>query len=213
MQRATKAKAAPRVKAGDKPLRYCKMPGCDKVLAPAQRSYCTLIHRYQALSLAKGNGGGRPVVIPEHVYKPEYATTKFEEYLKWCEERNKQTFIPVGKGLTIINNAELPSQYGYAKFLGVNALGPLEQWIRMRPEFALAMDRLKLEQLYTLGNLTLAGRYNPLIGKLFLSVNHGMIERRETDHRHKLLGFVKHIYQEADRLELEEGNDDDAAEE
>ena len=70
-------------------------------------------------------------------------------------------------------------------------------------DFARGLDLLKDVQQEYLINNGLSGKYNAQLAKLMLGTNHGIVERKEVDSTHKLLGIVKHVYQEADRMERE----------
>lgn len=177
-----------------KPIRFCEVAGCGKELVLSQRRFCSKVCR----SITVGKEGGRPAVYP---YKPAYASTELEKYLKWCDEKNERTLLPTKGGYVVLNNAELPSQKGYAKYLKLHTIAPFDEWAVAHIEFAHALDRLKNEQELALINYGLAGRYHPVYGKIILGVNHGMIERRQVDNTHKLIGVVKHVYAMADELD------------
>lgn len=170
----------------------CQRKDCGNQLVPRQGKYCSATCKH----LAKV--GGMPPVIP---YKPEYANKKLKEYFKECERKNEQTFLPVKSGYIVVNNAQVPSKEGYADFLDFDTERVFEYWSTIHPEFAAAMDRLMSRQRLWLINYGLAGRYNPVYGKLMLGVNHGMVERKEVDNTHKMIGVVKHIYEKADEVD------------
>lgn len=178
-----------------KPVRFCVREGCKNELAPSHRKYCS--HVCRNLVLSGGNGGGER---PEHPYKEEYAGKKMEEYLALCQEHNESSMVPTKTGYIIIHNARIPMLEDYAEWLGVKD-NSFYTWEASHPEFAQALDRLiRLQKLYLVNN-GLNGRYNPAIAKLSLNFNHGMVERSIIDNNHKLLGLVKHVYEEADKLE------------
>lgn len=177
-----------------KPIRICEREGCEKPLAPGQKKYCSPVCR----NIQVGKSGGRPAITP---YKPEYASKRLEEYLEWCEKKNERTFLPTKGGFIVVNNAELPSQKGYAKFLKIHTTVPFDYWIETQLPFAEAMQRLKSEQELALINESLKGNYSPVIGKLLLGVNHGVREVKETHNKHMMLGIVEHIYDLADKMQ------------
>lgn len=132
-------------------------------------------------------------------YKPEYCTTALQLYLDLCEKGNEPTLIPTENSYILIHNAKIPSATGYALFLKVHPHTP-ENWAKSHPEFAEVLDTITAIQKEYLFNNGLAGRYNSTIAKLGLNVNHGMVERNIVDNTHKLIGVVKHVYEQADKL-------------
>jgi len=149
--------------------------------------------------LSPGNAGGRP-----SDFKPEYATSKFEEYLALCTKGTEPVLIPTESSYIVRENANLPSVEGYAEFLGVSD-DTVRSWTEQHQPFAYAMDRLRRVQRTYLINNGLSGRFNSTIAKLLLGVNHGMVERREIDRRntHQFIGVVRHLYDRADEIERE----------
>lgn len=178
----------------DKPVKICIRPGCGRELTPRQKKYCGAICRSVDIK-------GGP--MPQYPYKPSYATKDLEAYLKKCKEENERTLLPVKAGYIVLNNAVPPTQDGYADFLDIDSPRPFEDWALKHPEFARAMERLMSRQKLALINYGLAGRYQPVYGKLLLGVGHGMIEKKEVDNKHSMFGLVKHIYGRADEIEKE----------
>ena len=196
MKRASlKSHPQPSPQASTGLARVCTRPECGKALTATQKKYCS--HSCRNMVLSPGNSGGAP-----ERYLPEYAALKLEEYLTFCEKGNEPTLIPTESSYIVMQNARMPSLIGYARYLGFPRQ-TLEHWVTQHPDFARALDLLKDVQQEFLVNNGLSGRYNATLAKLMLGVNHGIFERKEVDSTHKLLGIVKHVYQEADRMELE----------
>lgn len=194
MKRAT-LKKTPAIapKKAEKPVLVCQREGCGKVLSGNRKKFCSHQHRNEFLSGGE-NGGG------EEIYKKEYATTRMQEYLDDCEKKNEPTLIPTANSFIIIHNARIPQAEEYADLLGVHP-NTLANWAKRHNEFARALDRLMRVQKTWLINNGLAGRYTPQISKLILGSNHGIIEKKEVDTKHKFLGIVRHIYEGADELD------------
>lgn len=180
--------------------RVCARPDCGRTLTGSQKRFCS--HSCRNTVLSPGNGGGAP-----EKYRPEYATSKFEEYLTACEKGNEPTLLPTESSYIVMQNAKMPSLIGYARFLGFPRQ-TLEHWAISRPEFARALDLLKDVQQEYLINHGLSGKYNAQIVKLLLGTNHGIVERKEVDSTHKMLGIVRHVYQKADEIEREARKND-----
>lgn len=174
----------------------CTRQGCNNVLTPTQKKFCS--HSCRNMVLSPGNSGGAP-----EKYQSEYATSKLEEYLAFCEKGNEPTLIPTQSSYIVIPNAKLPTLIGYARYLKFPRQ-TLEHWVAQHTEFARALDLLKDMQKEFLTNYGLSSRFNPTLAKLMLGVNHGMIERKEVDNRNKMLGVVKYVYQRADEIEREQ---------
>ncbi|HEY4499083.1 MAG TPA: terminase small subunit [Candidatus Paceibacterota bacterium] len=181
--------------ASTSPTRVCTRPDCGKALTATQKKYCS--HSCRNTVLSPGNSGGAP-----GKYLPEYATSKLEEYLAFCEKGNEPTLIPTESSYIVMQNARMPSLIGYARFLDFPRQ-TLEHWVAQHSDFARGLDLLKDVQQEYLINNGLSGKYNAQLAKLMLGTNHGIVERKEVDSTHKLLGIVKHVYQEADRMERE----------
>lgn len=177
------------------PSRVCTRLACGKTLTATQKKFCS--HSCRNMVLSPGNSGGAP-----EKYQPEYATSKLEEYFAFCEKGNEPTLVPTESSYIVMHNAKMPSLKGYARYLKFPRQ-TLEHWAAQHPEFARALDLLKDVQEEFLINNGLSGRYNSTLAKLLLGVNHGMIERKEVDNTHKLIGVVKMIYNRADELERE----------
>lgn len=175
--------------------RPCTREGCENKLNPGQKKFCSHTCRYLALN-ANGNPGG----IATNLYRPEYATTTFKEYLEVCEHKHDPTLIPTESSYIVIHNAKMPTLEDYATYLGFHH-STLQAWAGREPEFAHALDIMKDIQRSFLINNGLSGRYNSTIAKLLLGTNHGLIERREVDNTHKMIGVIKHLYGRADELE------------
>lgn len=179
----------------DRPQRVCTRLECGKALTATQKKFCS--HSCRNIVLSPGNSGGAP-----EKYLPEYASSKMKEYLTFCEKGNEPTLIPTKSSYIVLPNAELPSLIGYAQYLKFSRQ-TLENWATRHSDFARALDMLKNIQRSFLINNGLSGRYNSGMARFLLGVNHGMIERKEVDNTHKLLGVVKYVYQRADELERE----------
>ena len=188
-------KDPPRKSVATKVVRLCTREGCKNTITPGQKKYCSHVCRNIGIN-ANGNPGG----IAVDKYLPEYATSKFEEYLKHCEKGHEPTLIPTESSYIVIQNAKMPTIEDYAVYLGVH-VSTLKNWADRIIEFGLALDKMKAIQRTFLINNGLSGRYNSTISKLLLGTNHGLIERREVDNTHKLIGVVKHLYERADEME------------
>lgn len=196
MRKAVVNKTSAVVLANSKPARICTYEGCTKELAAGKKKFCGPLHRNLFLKSGK-NGGGKP---PTYPYKKEYAKEKFAEYLAKCEEGNEPNLVPTESSFIVINKAILPTKEHYAEFLEVS-LDTLDYWITVHTDFAIAMERMSHIQRSFLINNGLAGRYNPLITKLMLGVNHGIVEKKQVDNTHKHIGIIKHLYEKADEIE------------
>lgn len=183
----------------EKPVRLCVREGCGKALKPNARKYCS----HYCRNLMMGNKNGVPFTTK---YKPEFAGAIFEEYLQECERGHEPTLIPTESSYIVIHNAKMPSNEDYAEWLERNKhvdrlkLDTLSDWAAANEDFAHALMRIQRIQKSFLLNNGLAGRYNPAISKLALGVNHGMVEKKEIDQTHKMIGVVKHVYGRADEL-------------
>lgn len=179
-------------------VRQCTREGCARSLKPNQRKYCSPECRNTFLSSGQ-NGGGRP---PK--YKPTFATTVLKAYLEDCKDKHEPTLIPTEKSYIVIQKARMPSIDDYAEYLIESghvdyiATATLDEWAIAHSEFAFACSRILRVQKNYLSSRGLSGEYSSAIAKMHLAVNHGMIERSQVDHTHKMLGVVKHIYQLAD---------------
>lgn len=193
MRRSTKNAPPPVVV---KITKTCTREGCVKALTPSQKRYCS--QQCRNIVLKGGNGGGGKTT-----YRSEYSGKKFEEYLTQIEEENRPSMIPTKGGYIVLQNARIPTLEDYAEWLGIKD-ATFEHWAGQFAPFAITLDRLKRIQKTYLLNNGLSGRYNPQLSKLALGTNHGMVERKEIDNRHKLLGVVKHVYDLADQMEREE---------
>lgn len=179
-----------------RPLLNCTRPGCTNTLTPSQRKYCS--HECRNIVMTGGIGGAEAT----EKYRPEFATTKLQEYLALCEKKNELSMVPTESSYLVIRNADMPSVERYAHFLGVHPSTPTK-WSGRYLAFSKAMDLLKAVQRSFLINNGLAGRYDSSLTKLILGVNHGMIERKEVDNTHKLIGVVKMVYDRADEIRKE----------
>lgn len=175
--------------------RVCTRPECGKILTSTQKKFCS--HSCRNMVLSPGNSGGAP-----EKYQPEYADSKLEEYFAFCEKGNEPTLVPTESSYIVLPNAKLPTLFGYARYLRFPRQ-TLEHWAAQHTEFALALDLLKDMQKEFLTNYGISGRFNPTLAKLMLGVNHGIIERKEVDNTHKMIGIVKQFYQHVDEIDRE----------
>jgi len=177
------------------PFGVCTRPGCENLLTRSQGKYCSHACRNRVLS--PGNKGGAPTK-----YRPEFAKQKLDEYASLCEKRNEPTLVPTKSSYIVIKRAHLPSQEGYADFIGVKAR-TLRNWGDTHLDFAEALDRLHSIQLQFLINYGLASYYSTGITMLLLAVNHGLFIKRESSIESKALDIVKKFYERVDELEKE----------
>ena len=171
--------------------RFCERTECKRELTPSQSRFCGA----ECRNLAKL--GGAPVIYPYH---PSYAKEKLQEYFQLCREENEPNLVPTDSSFIVINRAKVPSKADYAVFLKVT-VRVVKDWEEKYVEFARAMEELMTLQQAFLLNYGASGRYNPVISRLALGVNHGMIERKQIDNTHKHIGIVKHLYEKADDIE------------
>jgi len=141
-------------------------------------------------------------------YKPEFATTVFEQFIEWCDTKGEPTLIPTESSYLIIYNARVPTRELFCEYLYKQKLvkkwmrsSGLAEWAVQHIEFAEVLDILNDIQKTRLINNGSANRYSPQIAKMMLSVNHGMHEKMEVDNTHKMIGILKHVYKRADELE------------
>lgn len=180
-------------------IRICTREDCDNKLAPHRKKYCSAVCKNIVMTGGLGSPG-RPTL-----YRPEYATTKFDEYLKEVLENNEEKLIKgANGGWTVLNRSHLPTKEDYAFYLGVSSY-TIPNWEEQYPAFARAMDLLIERQKQMLVSYGLAGRMAPGLVKMMLS-QHGMIEKRDpVEANISILGIVRHLYEEVDKLE---GGDD-----
>lgn len=183
-------------------LRMCQRQGCTKELTPQRKRWCCNVCKHIAIS--GGNGGGKV-----STYKKEYATTLFREYIEEIKKANEPSMIPTGQNaLTIRENCRLPSMKNYKLFIWekedrIISLDAMQAWCGENEEFAKAMDFLHELQENFLTNNGLSGAYTQLISRLLLGANHGIVEKKEIDNKHKLVGVVKHFYEDAEKKKKE----------
>ena len=113
-------------------------------------------------------------------YKKMYSTKLLEDYLESCADTEKKSVVQENeeKGYTMYKTTvdiKLPTVEGYALFIK-RPRQTIYSWIKMFPEFAAAMDKIKTEQKQRLIEKGLNGTYNASIARLILSTNHGMVE-------------------------------------
>jgi hypothetical protein len=103
--------------------------------------------------------GGQPTK-----YKEEYATTEFiAKFVEYCEKRK-----------------DIVSLCGLAVYLEV-CEETIQEWKRKRPEFSVAVKRIKQISKNQLLNGSLRGEYSAKVACMALSANHGM---NETQNQH-----------------------------
>lgn len=181
-------------------VRTCTLAGCNNELKPSQRKYCCAVHKNSAMTGTALPGAGMP---PKHAYKPEYATTRFEEYLVEVKENNEEKLVKgANGGWTVLNRGHLPSLRDYALFLGI-PIGTLEYWQVKHADFAETTDLIKEWQFKYLNDMSLSGRYSARMAMLHLNINHGMIEKKEIEVKSTGLQIVKHLYDKAAKIEKE----------
>lgn len=180
------------------PVKLCKRDGCNKEIFK-NRIYCSAICKNQAMTGISPTPDGPPIE-----YKPEFCTTKLEEYFEMVIEANEEKLIKgANGGWTVLNRSKVPTKEDYAHFLGFNGR-TIYKWEGLYPDFAHAMDYLLERQKQMLFDYGMAGRYNAGLARVVLS-QHGVIEKRDpVEGNITLLGMVKHVYEEADRLTAEE---------
>lgn len=185
------------------PAVICGRVECENPLRKRQKTFCSRECQYLAMREGEVNLG-QPTK-----YKPEFAGEVFNKYIEYCEAKNQADMIPTSTSYLIIQNAHIPTLDDYAEFLAREghidyvATSTLVNWANTHVEFARAVARLNRIQKIWLLNNGLAGKYNPAVTKMQLNVNHGMVERKQVDNTHKMLGVVKHVYGRADEIEEE----------
>ena len=132
---------------------------------------------------------------------------KVKEYLQLRQD--EEIGVRNGRGTVITKlRVKLPTIEGFAAFLGVTKM-TLYNWAEVYPEAEEGLEIIKQEQFQRLIDEGLAGNYNPMITRLILAVNHGMIEETRFD------GEVKHTFDDeqinriAKRLLARKGDNSD----
>lgn len=174
-------------------VRYCATVDCGNTLAPAKKKFCSAVCKNLFMS------NMNRVDNQNDKYKPEFATTKLDEYLNTCIGASKPELIPTSTSFIIMQDAILPTQEDYADFVGVDPRTFLN-WAVKHSKFAVAMDKLMRIQKKYLINNTLSKRFDSGMAKLMLNVNHGMIEKQHVDTTHTMIGLVRHIYEGANKI-------------
>jgi hypothetical protein len=192
----------------------CKNPGCNNKATPdtrgRQREYCS---KKCQLSAVKR---GFVVIAPtKYIFDLKYCDKLLNEFIDWCENENEMKLVPIpGSGgkvasLRVQNSACIPTLAQYSRWLEkykkiVIPDYTLEYWAANIPAFAQAYKKLKSIQKILLTNLGLAGRYNPNLTTLHLSLV-GIQEPAKPQavsfHNHYHLDAIKKIYEMADEEE------------
>lgn len=179
------------------PLATCAYPKCktkffDDLYAPYCSATCRIFHVKSKSARQK-----------HHKYKPEYASTKLYEYIKYCEESHYMRMRSTGnqKVAIPVSDPKLPSERGYATFIGVSH-PTLARWEKESKAFGEAMKLLGQIQYDWLVSNGVAGKYNSKVAALVLMSEHNMVERQKADHSHTL-GVVRSVYERADELGVE----------
>lgn len=118
---------------------------------------------------------GRPTL-----YKKNFVY-EVDKYLAFCVDEEKEFHKTRGTNSNTyerIVNVNLPMIEGFAEYLGVSKKS-LYEWEGLYPEFSHALDKIRLANHNALIRGSLSGTYNPVIGKLMLSHNHGYKEKTD----------------------------------
>lgn len=143
----------------------CRNPVCEIRLKNNQMKFCSYFCRNKVNSV--GNHGG-----PKSKYKPEYASTLLDEYLRKCEEGSKPTIIKTKLSYIIRENVMFPSNKGFARYLRVDSR-TFNNWKRKYEDFEIALQILSDMQLDYLVSNGLSGRYKSYMVQFLLCANHG----------------------------------------
>ena len=130
-------------------------------------------------------------------YKEEFIQ-KVDEYLKNNQDEYYEFHKTRGEKSDSFERhikVNLPSREGFASYIGFSH-DALSDWEKNFVEFGVALRKIDEEQKRRLISCGLSGDYNPLISKLVLAANHGMIDKEEK----KLSGMVglSRLYDEAE---------------
>lgn len=133
----------------------------------------------------------RPVGRPTQ-YDPSFVD-KVDKYLaenqdEWSEFH--KTRGDKSDSYEQVVKVKLPTREGFAQFIGKSTDAFLD-WEREHPEFGGALRKIEMEQKQRLINEGLAGNYNPVIAKLLLSANHGMVDRTESKTEFSIASLIK----------------------
>ncbi len=141
--------------------------------------------------------------IPEHtnpVGRPSVysMTDKWEEWIAAWVKHDQDTFdenglevrLPTIASLSVWLNEKLKKSDVRCDYVSAVTIEGYGRGENPKPEFLYALRYIKEEQRKRLINGGLSGKYNSTIAKLILSANHGMHEKKETEHSGKILtGF------------------------
>lgn len=143
-------------------------------------------------------------------YRPEFATVKLAEYLEIATDQNVERVKERKEGgkdgeiITYVNDRQVcfPTVEGFGIFLKVSQ-DTIYEWCKVHSEFAEAIKEIGRKQKQEILYKSASGQYNPLIGKLILSANHGMHERTEQTQVIQIVDLVK-AQEEAESVDWED---------
>lgn len=183
-----------------KVLKKCKYPLCTRLVdEQGCGQYCTMVcsafdkRRLRALLVAAGER-------QYSEYMPRFANEDLHAYLQECEVSHGARFMQVGSDLIPIRNVQVPSQSGFALYLGFSEV-TIKRWATRHEEFRSALGIIKQVQRHFLISKGLTKAYDPQLTKFLLMNNHGMKDKREDEHNINLLPAIKAIYSQADAIE------------
>lgn len=189
------------------PAIICALDGCDNPVVGRRRTkFCTIKHRN--LFLATGENG-----TPPTEYTEEIATKAIPEFIKWCREpydivngkvmrpRRKPKVPPAPRLPTVQQFTVYLKHMSYTS--RVLTRQTIDNWTNRHPVFGDAYEEMMNEQFNFLLHYGLTGVYHPGLSKLMLGANHNIIEKKEVNNNNRLIGYVKHIHNQADRLDRE----------
>lgn len=190
-------------KAQTKLVKVCELEGCTQTLKARQTRFCSHTHKNLGIK-------GGLIDTNRSAYKAAYAGKLFLDYIRYCVEDDQPTLVPTDSSYVVLPKARIPSREGFANFLSIPPEGytgagefvlvrTMDNWAIAHPEFAAVLDMLNQIQKEWLQNGGM--RYGPVVTKLMLGVNHGMIEKKEVNQSHRFLGLVKHVYNRAEQLD------------
>lgn len=116
----------------------------------------------------------------------EYLDIQMDEYLDKCWEEYEEfqvTSWEKSDSFKHILKVELPTVEWFCDLFDYPT-STIEDWKRENSNISGTFNRLMRKQALMIQNWAISGRYNPIISKMLLNVNHGYkeVEKKEVEH-------------------------------